>query len=175
MIQIDYIETLRLIGERVKESHLPLWKIMGSDPQVMATMGGIWTQKKTLQKMQSNFQHWSQYGHGQWTFFDKATKKFVGRGGIRKVIVNEKLEVELGYALMPEYWGHGLAVEIGKKALSIAFDQFQYLSVVCFTLTNNKQSQRVMEKIGFCFESNIVRANQPHVLYRYLKSNYSYS
>ena len=171
MIQIDRIETLRLIGERVKKSHLPLWKIIGSNPQVMATMGGIWNQEKACQKIQSNLQHWSQYGHGQWTFFDKATKKFVGRGGIRKVVVNDKLEVELGYALMPEFWGKGLAVEIGEKALSIAFDEFKYPSVVCYTLINNRKSLRVMEKIGFCFESNIIRANQPHVLYRYLNSN----
>ncbi|MEM7595357.1 MAG: GNAT family N-acetyltransferase [Cyanobacteria bacterium P01_A01_bin.83] len=172
MIQIDCIETLRLRGEKVKESHLSLWKIMGSNPQVMANMGGIWTHEKTLKKIKYNVQHWSQYGHGQWTFFDKTTKNFIGRGGIRKVILNDKSEVELGYALMPEFWGHGLAMEIGEKALSIAFNQFKYSSVVCFTLTNNKKSQRVMEKIGFCFESNIVRANQPHVLYRYLNSDF---
>ena len=171
MIQMDCIETLRLRGERVKKSHLPLWKIMGSNSQVMATMGGIWTQEKARQKIQLNIQHWEQYGHGQWTFFDRVTKKFVGRGGIRKVTVNEKSEVELGYALMPEFWGQGLAVEIGKKSLSIAFNQFQYPSVVCYTLVDNKKSQRVMEKIGFCFESNMIRASQPHVLYRYLKTD----
>ena len=174
-MQVQLIETQRLRGERIQKSHWQQWLKIGSNSQVMATMGGIWNHQKAQQKMQHNCEQWELYGHGQWLFFSKKNRQFVGRGGIRKVVVNEKLEVELGYALMPEFWGHGLAVEIGKKALSIAFNRFKYPSVVCFALTNNKKSQRVMEKIGFCFESNIVRANQPHVLYRYLNSDYSYS
>jgi [ribosomal protein S5]-alanine N-acetyltransferase len=66
-----------------------------------------------------------------------------------------------------QFWGQGLAVEIGEKALSIAFNQLNYSSVVCYTLIDNKRSQRVMEKIGFVFEDNIIHANQPHVLYTY--------
>lgn len=90
----------------------------------------------------------------------------------RKVTVNDNEEVELGYALMPDFWGQGLAVEIGKKSLLIAFNRFNYLSVVCYTLTGNKRSQKVMQKIGFLFENNILLANQPHVLYRYLNPDY---
>lgn len=96
----------------------------------------------------------------------------MGRGGIRKVIVNDKEEVELGYALMPEFWGKSLAVEIGKKSLSIAFDKFCYPSVVCYTLVDNKKSERVMQKIGFAFEGNIIHASSPYVLYRYQNPKY---
>ena len=85
----------------------------------------------------------------------------------QKNTVSGKEEVELGYALMPEFWGKELAVEIGKKALSIAFDDFNYPSVVCYTLVDNKRSERVMQKIGFSFEREITHANYPHVLYRY--------
>ena len=95
----------------------------------------------------------------------------MGRGGIRKVTVNDKEEVELGYALMPEFWGQELAVEIGRKALAIAFNQFNYPRIVCYTLVTNRKSQRVMQKIGFTFEENIIHANQPHVLYRYQNPN----
>ncbi len=82
-------------------------------------------------------------------------------------MVNEKPEVELGYALMPEFWGHELAIEIGNQALAIAFNHFNYPSVVCYTLVDNYKSQRVMQKIGFVFEENIIHANLPHVMYRY--------
>jgi [ribosomal protein S5]-alanine N-acetyltransferase len=171
VMQIKLIETNRLRGEKIQESHLPFWIKMGSNPTVMETLGGTWNQKKAHQKIQWNCEQWERYGHGQWTFFDKITEEFVGRGGIRRVTVNEQEEVELGYALMPEFWGQGLAVEIGEKTLSIAFNQFNYLSVVCYTLIDNKRSQRVMEKIGFAFEGNIIHANQPHVLYRYQNPN----
>ena len=166
-MQIELIETPRLKGKKIGTKHLNFLLEIGSNPLVMATMEGTWNQDETRKKIESNCQQWQLYGHGQWIFFEKATDSFVGRGGIRKVTVNGKEEVELGYALMPEFWGRELAVEIGKKALSIAFDDFNYPSVVCYTLVNNKRSERVMQKIGFSFEQAITHANYPHVLYRY--------
>ena len=170
---LDLIETHRLRGERIRESHWQLWFNMGSNPRVMATLGGIWSQEKAREKMQWNCEQWKNYGHGQWMFFDKSIGAFVGRGGIRKVIVNDNEEVELGYALMSEFWGQGLAVEVEKKALSIAFDKFCYPSVVGYTLVKNKRSARVLQKLGFLFEGNIIYANQPHALYRYRNFNNS--
>lgn len=166
-MQVELIETPRLRGERVRQSHWQIRLNMGSHAEVMATLGGIWSREEAQQKMQWNCEQWERFGHGLWLFFDKSTGKFVGRGGIRKVIVNGNQEVELGYALMPEFWGQGLAAEVGEKALSIAFRQFFYPSVVCFTLATNKRSERVMQKIGFLFEGNIMHAKQPHILYRY--------
>ena len=165
-MQIEFIETQRLKGEKISTKHYDLLLEMGSNPLVMSTMGGVWSQKMTQKKIEDNCEQWQCHGHGQWIFFEKATDSFVGRGGIRKVIVNANEEIELGYALMPEFWGRELAVEIGKKALSIAFNQFNYHSVVCYTLTNNKRLEKVMQKIGFSFEQTIVHANYPHVLYR---------
>ena len=172
-MQMELIETRRLTGESVRESHLYLWRQIGSNRQVMATLGGVWTSEKASQKIQWNCEQWKLHGHGQWTFFDRTNKEFAGRGGIRKVVVNDREEVELGYALMPQFWGRGLAVEIGEKALSIAFDRFNYPSVVCYTLTGNKRSQRVMEKLGFTFEGNVSLADKPHIFYRYLNPNHS--
>jgi [ribosomal protein S5]-alanine N-acetyltransferase len=166
-MQIEFIETPRLKGEKISVKHQGLLLEMSSNQLVMATLGGTWTPQETCKKIESNCEQWQCYGHGQWIFFDKATDLFVGRGGIRKVIVNDREEVELGYALMPEFWGRELAVEIGKKALSIAFNDFSYPSVVCYTLVENKRSERVMQKIGFFFEQEIIHANYPHVLYRY--------
>lgn len=102
-MQIETIETKRLKGEKINESHWQLWLEMGFNPEVMATLGGIWSQEKAQEKMQWNCEQWQCYGHGQWMFFEKETGAFVGRGGIRKMIVNEKEEVELGYALIPEH------------------------------------------------------------------------
>jgi RimJ/RimL family protein N-acetyltransferase len=38
--------------------------------------------------------------------------------------------------------------------------------LVCFTLTTNHASQRVMEKVGFRYERDVLHAGLPHVLYR---------
>jgi [ribosomal protein S5]-alanine N-acetyltransferase len=43
---------------------------------------------------------------------------------------------------------------------------------VAFTLATNQASRRVMEKVGGQFESDIVHAGLPHVLYRITREAY---
>jgi hypothetical protein len=74
--------------------------------------------------------------------------------------------VELAYALMAEYWNRGLATEMAGAILSVAFERLGIEELVCFTLTTNRASQRVMEKAGFEYERDVVHAGQPHMLYR---------
>jgi RimJ/RimL family protein N-acetyltransferase len=42
---------------------------------------------------------------------------------------------------------------------------------VGLTLDNNKKSERILQKLGFTFEENIVLAGMPHILYRYQNPN----
>jgi len=162
----DIVETTRLRGERLAFRHWNIWQRMGADARLMASLGGIWTEGQAREKLELNCHHWEENGHGQWLFFMKDSSGFVGRCGIRKMIVNAKEEVELGYSVIPELWGHGFATEMGVTALHVAFGQFRYPSVVAFALMNNRPSERVMRKLGFSFEGHIIHAGQPHVLYR---------
>jgi RimJ/RimL family protein N-acetyltransferase len=132
----------------------------------LATLGGIWTEAQAQEKLDWNIRQWEQNGHGQWLFFMKDSGHFVGRCGIRKMVVNAKEEVELGYSVMPELWGQGFATEMGTTAVQVAFEQFGYPSVAAFSLTDNAPSERVMHKLGFSFEAHIVHDGHPHVLYR---------
>ena len=54
---------------------------------------------------------------------------------------------EIGWRLLPEFWGKGLATEGAKATLKLA-EQHQIYDVYSFTAEANKASQRVMEKIG---------------------------
>ena len=152
----ETVETRRLRGERLTTRHWDHWLRMGTDPRLMATLAGVWTEAQAREKLVWNIRQWEQNGHGQWLFFMKDSARLVGRCGIRKMVVNAKEEVELGYAVMPESWGKGFATEMGAKALQVAFEQLRYPSVVAFTLLNNGPSERVMQKLGFSFEDHIV-------------------
>ena len=139
---------------------------MATDPILMATLGGVWTEEQAREKLRWNCDQWEQHGHGQWLFSLEGAGTFVGRCGIRKLVVNGREEVELGYAVMPALWGNGFAAEMARAALQVAFDSFHYPSVVAFTLVDNRRSERVMQRLGFSFEAEIVHAGLPHVLYR---------
>jgi ribosomal-protein-alanine N-acetyltransferase len=55
-------------------------------------------------------------------FRAQADGRFVGRGGLRHVYVGGHDEVELAYALMAAFWGRGLATEMARAIVTVAFE-----------------------------------------------------
>jgi ribosomal-protein-alanine N-acetyltransferase len=163
---VSIVETARLRGEKLEVRNWKAWQQMGSNAVLMEPFGGVWTEAQAWEKFLWNCHQWDENGHGQWMFFLKDVGALVGRCGIRKLVVNDKHEIELGYAVVPELWGKGFATEMSAKALETAFSIFDYPSVVAFALVTNTKSLRVMEKLGFKYETQIIHAGRPHVLYR---------
>ena len=86
----------------------------------------------------------------------KATGLFAGRGGLKHTSIGERDEVEVAYALLPQYWGQGLATELAVASVRAGFEVLHRPDLVCFTLTTNRASQRVMEKVGFRYERDVI-------------------
>jgi ribosomal-protein-alanine N-acetyltransferase len=59
---------------------------------------------------------------------------------------------EIGYFLLPEFWGKGYATEIAKMLLDICFKNINLHRVSARCNSNNLQSERVMKKIGMIKE-----------------------
>ncbi|MDZ8186971.1 MAG: GNAT family N-acetyltransferase [Nostoc sp. ChiSLP02] len=163
---IETFSTPRLFAERLRFQHLNELYRMHQNREVMATLGGIRSDEATRLFIFNNLHHWQQYGFGLWVFRDKSNRQFVGRAGLRNTYVDGKEEVELAYALIAKFWGQGLATEMGEKILQVGFELLNISEVICFTLTTNQASQRVMEKLGFKYQRDIIHANLPHLLYR---------
>ncbi len=58
-------------------------------------------------------------------------------------------EVDLGYLLLPQAWGHGYAVEACAAALDWFAGAFPGEPVVLCTKSANERSMRVAAKLGF--------------------------
>lgn len=158
--------TNRLFAERLRFIHLNELDRMHQDKQVMSTLGGVRSVDDTRLFILNNLHHWQRHGFGLWAFRDKTNNHFVGRAGLRKTDVEGKEEVELAYALMAKFWGKGLATEMGEEILKIGFELLGLHEIVCFTLTSNLASKRVMEKLGFQYEREMIYADLPHLFYR---------
>ncbi len=117
--------------------------------------------------------HWDRHGYGPWLLRTRDDAQFVGRAGLKSIQMNGEDAVELGYALAPEFWGRGLATEISRAILKVAFEQLHLPSVICFTLTTNHASRKVMKKCGFRFEREGMHADLPHVFYRLFAADFS--
>ena len=58
---------------------------------------------------------------------------------------------ELGYALSPAFWGHGLMTEVAKRVLEYGFTAIGLKEIWCSHYAENERSRRVIEKYGFSY------------------------
>jgi RimJ/RimL family protein N-acetyltransferase len=160
------LETARMIGEPIGPQHRAGLIALLGDPRVGATLGGAATPADVDAQIASMGAHWEAHGFGWYAFLDRATRALVARGGPHRARVEGRDEVEIGWTVAPERWGEGLATELGGASIALAFDELGLADVVSYTLPHNHASRRVMEKLGFVYERDIVHAALPHVLYR---------
>jgi len=143
-----------------------VYKKMFQDPDFIKCYGVKFDDKKIKEILEKYIRHWDKHGFGLYVWFDKQTQEFVGRGGLIHTKVEANEEIELGYALSKNNWGKGLAIEISEYAIDYGFNTLKLDHIVCFTMTTNRQSLRVIEKLGFQYEKDFMRYDLPHKLFR---------
>jgi RimJ/RimL family protein N-acetyltransferase len=170
---IDGIETPRMYGRRPRPRPRDAEALRGlfGDPLVAKTLwpgslGGPRTSGQVEHMLAEYVDHWDRYGYGPWLFFDRVTGEPVGRGGLRRTTIAGREETEVGWAVVSERWGQGLATEMGRAGVAAGFGAVGLRELVSFTLPGNAASRRVMEKVGFVYEGETEHAGLPHVLYR---------
>ena len=158
--------TKRLSATRLDARDLDALCAMHRDPEVMATLGGVRSDERTRAYLAESIEHWREHGFGLWIFRDPATGAFIGRGGLRHVVLEGRSEVEVTYALAREAWGQGFATEIAAASLDVGFRLLGLQDIVAFAIPGNLASRRVMEKVGFTYERDIIHHDVKCVLYR---------
>ena len=153
---------------RPGERDLPDLIRLHADPRVMATLGGPRDAAATEAQLRDFDAHWERHGFGPWVLRDPDTQRFLGRGGLRRVPVEGRDEVEVLYALAAEAWGRGYATELARESIRVAFEKLRISELVCFSLPSNERSRAVMRRAGFEYQRDFLHAGRPHVLCRLL-------
>jgi ribosomal-protein-alanine N-acetyltransferase len=166
MNPLDQLQTPHLLLCCMSAGDLADLTRMHLDPRVMATMGGIRTPEGTADWLDRQIGHWQRCGFGLWIARERATGAFAGRGGLHHIEIDGRDEIEVGYCFRAEFWGRGLATELARESVRVAFEVLKLSEIICFTLPTNLASQRVMQKAGFRYERDIVYRDLPHVFYR---------
>ncbi len=89
-------------------------------------------------------------GWGFWAVEVKATGAFAGFTGLHvpKPDLPFMPCVEIGWRLLPEFWGRGFATEAAREALRVGFETLGLAEIVSFTAVSNTRSWAVMERLG---------------------------
>lgn len=160
------IDTPRLQGRELRLEDYSFLRRLHSDPLAMSELGGTRDESKTKENLEWNLNQWSSHGFGLWIFSTKGNGLLIGLVGIRKIEFLGKFEPDLAFMLLPEFWNLGFASEASQAVISVAFQKFHVSSIIAKTRTSNFASQRVIQKLGFTFEREVVDFGYPHFQYR---------
>jgi len=160
------IETERLwLREYVPEDAAATFEL-GSNAEVQRFTGArclasIEEAKQML--CQHPIADYRKHGFGRWGGVCKDNGRLIGFAGLK--YLDEMREVDVGYRLLPEYWGIGLATEAARACVRYGFETLKLSRIIGLVDPKNLRSVRVLEKCGLSFEKMIEYASQPAALY----------
>lgn len=167
------METERLILREWREEDRDPFFALNSDPAVMEFLPAG-TRADSDAAVERMIATQAEHGHCFWAVERKADGAFLGFCG--PMPAREPLnEVELGWRLAREAWGHGYATEGARASLAWCWANLDTPTVMAITVPANLRSRRVMEKIGMTyveggdFDHPALPEGDPlrrHVLYR---------
>jgi ribosomal-protein-alanine N-acetyltransferase len=96
---------------------------------------------------------YEKHGFGLWLVETKEACEPVGICGLLKRDALE--DVDLGYALVPEHWSKGYAMESASAVMAYAREKLGLGRVLAIVDAGNQSSIRLLEKIGFRYDRMI--------------------
>jgi RimJ/RimL family protein N-acetyltransferase len=103
------------------------------------------------------------HGFGRWACVHKASSEVIGFAGLKHL--DELNEVDIGYRLLPAYWGAGLATEASQAAVDYGFQQLRLKRIIGLVDPQNAASVRVLEKLGLTFAGMVTYAGHSAAKY----------
>lgn len=89
-----------------------------------------------------------------WGIYSIETGEFCGAGGYNDLDkVHNKAEI--GFWLLPAYWGKGIMSEVMPKLFEIGFEALNLNRIEGFVQNDNAKCKRALEKINFQFEGTM--------------------
>lgn len=164
-------ETQRLIVRHYKVDDADNFYLLNSDPDVMRYIRPVKSRADTDLFFAEVIKYSEENpAYGRMAVIEKGSGTFVGSFAI---IPLEKTEhMQLGYSLLPGYWGKGYATELAKGGLQYAFTRTNLVEVFGVTESLNTASQNVLVKCGFKPHSKVPEGEKELTRYHFLKEDF---
>jgi [ribosomal protein S5]-alanine N-acetyltransferase len=123
-------------------------------------------------------QQYAENGYGRWAVILKTTGEHVGYCGLkhRNAEADPRRDfTDIGYRFERKHWKSGFATEAARACLEFGFEKLNLQRLVGCAPVENKQSIRVLEKIGLKFYSNFLLDNTPSVWYQLWREDYFFN
>ena len=78
-------------------------------------------------------------------------------------------DIDIGFALLPQFEGNGYALEASKGVMKFAKDKLNLKRIAAITVPYNIPSIKLLEKLGMKFEKTINLPGDPEALMLFYK------
>jgi [ribosomal protein S5]-alanine N-acetyltransferase len=148
-------ETERLVIRRYTRADEAHFFKLNGDPEVMRYIREPKSRSECNVFLLQNIVAYEQAPlMGRWAMMEKSANTFIGSFAI--IPVPTRQEIQLGYALLKDYWGKGFAAESTLGGKQYAFEVMKLPLITAITQPPNIASQKVLLKCGFTQQPNMV-------------------
>lgn len=88
---------------------------------------------------------------GNYKIYEQQTKRFIGLAKL-EIKTIDSVEAELGYMLLPQFWGKGLGTAVTQLMMSKAMEQPHLKKVIAIIDPTNIPSRKILINNGFLSE-----------------------
>ena len=146
------IETERLSLREFTEADVAAFFELGTNPAVTRYTHdrGFQSLDEALASLrQRPLADYQKHGYGRWAVVLKSSGQVIGFAGLK--YLDDLQAVDIGYRLLPEHWGKGLATEAARPAIRYGFETLHLNEIIGLVDPANVASARVLEKLGLTF------------------------
>lgn len=121
-----------------------------SHPQVIAHYGVRYATREATREQMAWFAHIEAEGTGRWWAICPRGQpdQLMGAVGLNDLVVAHR-RAEIGYWLLPEHWGQGLAAECAVAMIAHAFGAMGLYRLAAEVDLPNHASRRLLQRLGF--------------------------
>jgi RimJ/RimL family protein N-acetyltransferase len=139
------LETARLLLRPLAIADIDEFVALHEDPEVTRFIERL--DRPTAERLlQSIEREWLERGHGIFAVLDRGTGRFLGRAGLKHW--GQFDEIEVGWVLRRDAWGHGYATEAARACLNWGFASLERPYFTAMIHPENEASIRLAGRLG---------------------------
>ncbi len=160
------LETSRLLLREFVPEDADTLALILSDAETMRYYPVLFDRAGVEEWIARNRRRYEANGHGLWAMVLKSTDELIGDCGVTVQPVDGIEELEIGYHLRRDHWGHGYATEAAQACRNWAFLSRNADHVISLIRPENMPSRRVAERNGMTLWKEILWRDLPHCVYK---------
>jgi ribosomal-protein-alanine N-acetyltransferase len=111
----------------------------------------VFTKEEFKKTLKENFIYSKSDKVGFWCLTSNSDDKLIGISGLLECNYFNRVNYEFGFILNENYWGIGLATEIGKFCLEYAKKEMNLTELLATVSPKNIASKKVLEKLNMTY------------------------